>query len=243
MAARRCIMATRASEIVGFPALLNEALKTARFIHKPEYKVFARGYAIGLDEYMARLHLGEREGERGKTYVFEAMGTSAEMAVHEVARGALAYLRYELRELWEEPYTFFPLQGPREHDVPYVVSPPPGTSPQEKWMAEVIATYEWAYRSARAELDETRRRFLNFQINVELKTRTNKAPKSLLRELPRHTPQSVAAPSDHFPILVGTWAEAKATYNPISMGLHVNRFSCVSASRKTLLGSPEPLSP
>ncbi|CAN6237888.1 unnamed protein product [Urochloa humidicola] len=93
MAARRCVMATRASEIVGFPALLNELLKTACFIHKPEYEVFARGYAIGLDEYMARLHLGERVGERGKTYVFEAMGTSAEMAVHEVARGALAYLR------------------------------------------------------------------------------------------------------------------------------------------------------
>ncbi|CAN6216785.1 unnamed protein product [Urochloa humidicola] len=243
MAARRCIMATRAPETVGFPTLLDDAVRTARFVHKPEYVVFAGGYAVGLDEYMARLHLGEREGEEGKVYVFEAMGTSAEMAVHEVARIALMYLRYEIRELWVEPYTFVPMLGPGYHDVPFVVSPPPGTSPQEKRMAEIIAAYEWAYRSTRAELDETRRRFLHFQANVELKARTNKAPRSLLRELPRDTPQVVAAPSDRFPLVVGIWAEVRARRNPISMGLHLNDFPRVPASRETLLGAPEPLFP
>ncbi|CAO2198331.1 unnamed protein product [Urochloa humidicola] len=243
MAARRCIMATRAPETVGFPALLDGAVRMARFYLKPEYEVFARGYAVGLDEYMARLHLGEREGEEGKVYVFEAFGTSAEMAVHEVARVALMYLRYEVQELWGEPYTFVPMLGPGAHDVPFVVSPPPGTSLQEKRMAEIIAAYEWAYRSTRAELDETRRRLLHFQSSVELKARVNRAPRSLLRELPHDPPQVVAAPSDRFPLVVGTWAEARVRRNAISMGLHLNDFPCVPASRETLLGAPEPLFP
>ncbi|CAN6295898.1 unnamed protein product [Urochloa humidicola] len=106
MAAWRCIMATRAPEAVGFPAILDGAVRRARFLLKPEYEVFARGYAVGLDEYMARLHLGEREGEEGKVYVYEAIGTSPEMAIHEVARVALMYLRYEIEELWGGPYTF-----------------------------------------------------------------------------------------------------------------------------------------
>ncbi|CAN6371547.1 unnamed protein product [Urochloa humidicola] len=243
MAARRCVMATRAPETVGFPALLDGAVRMAHFYLKPEYEMFARGYAVGLDEYMARLHLGEREGEEGKVYVFEAFGTSAEMAVHEVARVALMYLRYEVQELWGEPYTFVPMLGPGAHDVPFVVSPPPGTSLQEKRMAEIIAAYEWAYRSTRAELDETRRRLLHFQSSVELKARVNRAPRSLLRELPRDPPQVVAAPSDRFPLVVGTWAEARVRRNAISMGLHLNDFPCVPASRETLLGAPEPLFP
>ncbi|CAN6229582.1 unnamed protein product [Urochloa humidicola] len=243
MAAWRCIMATRAPEAVGFPAILDEAVRRARFLLKPEYEVFARGYAVGLDEYMARLHLGEMEGGEGKVYVYEAIGTSPEMAIHEVARVALMYLRYEIEELWGEPYTFVPMMGPGPYAVPFVVTPPPGTSPHERRMADIIVAYEWAYRSTRAELDERRRRFLHFQSNVELKARTNKAPKSLLRELPRDTPQVVAAPSDRFPLVVGAWAEARVRRNAISMGLHLNDFPRVPASCETLLGPPEPLFP
>ncbi|CAN6356469.1 unnamed protein product [Urochloa humidicola] len=241
MAAWRCVMATRAPEAVGFPAILDGDVRRARFFFKPEYEVFARGYAVGLDEYKARLHLGEREDGEGKVYMFEANGTSAEMAIHEVARVALMHLRYEIQELWGGPYTFIPMMAPGAFAVPFVVTPPPGTPPHERRMADIIAAYEWAYRSTRAELEETRRQFLHFQSNVELKARTNKAPRSLLSELPRDTPQVVAAPSDRFPLVVGTWAEARVRRNAMSMGLHLNDFPRVPASRETLLGPPEPL--
>ncbi|CAN6220561.1 unnamed protein product [Urochloa humidicola] len=243
MAAWRCVMTTRAPKAVGFPAILDEAVRRARFFLKPEYEVFARGYAVGLDEFEARLHLGEREGGEGKVYVYEAIGTSPEMAIQEVARVALMYLLYEVEALWGGPYTFIPMMAPGPYAVPFVVTPSPDTPPHERRMADIIAAYEWAYRSTQAELDETRRRFLHFQSEVELKARTNKAPKSLLRELPRDTPQTVAAPSDRFPLVVGAWAEARVRRNAISMGLHLNDFPRVPASRKTLLGAPEPLFP
>ncbi|CAL4924214.1 unnamed protein product [Urochloa decumbens] len=231
------VMATRALDTVGFPALLNEALRRANFICKPEYEVHARGYAIGFDEYMARLYLSERKDIGIYPHAFQACGTTPEMAVQEVARVTLIHLRYELPELWGDVFTYLPMQGPGDV-CPYTVTIPVGAPPRERYMAETISIYERAYRSVKAELDETRRRLHDFQVGVELKVRTKKAPRTLLDDLPREPLQENIAPSHRFPHVNGVWAETRS-YNPIPMGLHVRRFNCVRTTREALLGAPE----
>jgi hypothetical protein len=60
---------------------------------------------------------------------------------------------------------------------------------------------------------------------------------------PRNTPHEEAPPSHRFPHVVGTWAEARGSYNPISMGLHVRRFHVKPPTRVNLLGFPKLLDP
>jgi hypothetical protein len=60
---------------------------------------------------------------------------------------------------------------------------------------------------------------------------------------PRNTPQEEVPPSHRFPQVVGAWAEARETYNPISMGLHVRRFHVKPVTRMELSGFPELLDP
>jgi hypothetical protein len=42
------IMATRAQETIGFPAILNEMLRKSQYFYQPEYEVYARGCGVGL---------------------------------------------------------------------------------------------------------------------------------------------------------------------------------------------------
>jgi hypothetical protein len=101
----KLIMATRAPETIGFPALLNEMLRRAHYTFQPEYGVYAGDYGVGLVDYMASLHLEARMVVGAVTYDFRACGTSVEMAIQEVAREAITRLRHEHRELWEDPFT------------------------------------------------------------------------------------------------------------------------------------------
>jgi hypothetical protein len=70
-----------------------------------------------------------------------------------------------------------------------------------------------------------------------------KLPKKAIDDWPRHTLQEEAPPSDSFPHVVGVWAEARETYNPISMGLHMRRFHVKPTTRESLLGAPEHFDP
>jgi hypothetical protein len=73
--------------------------------------------------------------------------------------------------------------------------------------------------------------------------RSMKLPKKIKENWPRHTPKKEAPPSHRFPHVVGAWAEARETYNPISMGLHVRRFHVKHTTRESLLGAPKPFDP
>jgi hypothetical protein len=68
-------------------------------------------------------------------------------------------------------------------------------------------------------------------------------PKKIMNDWPRNTPHEEVPPSHHFPHVVGAWAEARETYNPISMGLHVRRFHVKPVTRMELSGFPELLDP
>ena len=69
------IMATRTEETIGFPAILNEMMRRARYAFRPEYAVYARGYGEGMVDYMATLHLGARMEIGAASYEFQAWGT------------------------------------------------------------------------------------------------------------------------------------------------------------------------
>jgi hypothetical protein len=58
--APKFIMATRAPEMIGFPALLNEMLRWAHYTLQTEYAVYALGHGVSLVDYMATLHLEAR---------------------------------------------------------------------------------------------------------------------------------------------------------------------------------------
>jgi hypothetical protein len=154
------IMATHAPETVGFPTLLNEMLRQAHYTFQPEYAVYARGYGVGMVDYVATLHLEARMVVGSETYDFQARGTSPEMAIQEVALEAITRLRYEHRELWEDPFTYLPEKGPEE-SFGCCISPPVGPLTLERCMAETTSAHEWAHRSLLWELEETRRRFYN----------------------------------------------------------------------------------
>jgi hypothetical protein len=83
------IMATHAPETVGFPVLLNEMLRRAHYTFQPEYAVYARGYGVGMVDYVATLHLEARMVVGSKAYDFQDRGTSPEMAIQEVAQEAI----------------------------------------------------------------------------------------------------------------------------------------------------------
>jgi hypothetical protein len=85
----KLIMATRAPEMPGFPAILNEMLRRSNYLFQPEYEVYARGVGVGLVDYMATLHLEARLVVGAVKYNFRACGTSVEMVIQEVAREAI----------------------------------------------------------------------------------------------------------------------------------------------------------
>jgi hypothetical protein len=175
----KLIMATRALETIGFPALLNEMLRRAHYTLQPEYSVYALGHGVGLVDYMATLHLEARMVVGVERYDFHAWGTSVEMAVQEVAREAIVRLRHEHRELWEDPFTYLPVRGP-EDPIAHVVSPPIGPFTLERCMAETISTYEMAHRSLVWELNETRSRLVHLQYQMEPYLRLMKLPKKVM---------------------------------------------------------------
>jgi hypothetical protein len=75
------IMATRAPEMVGFSALLNEMLRRAHCTFQPEYAVYARGYGVGMVDYVETLHLEARMVVGSEAYDFQARGTKPEMPI------------------------------------------------------------------------------------------------------------------------------------------------------------------
>jgi hypothetical protein len=234
----KLIMATRAPETTGFPVILNEMLRRAHYTFQPEYEVYARGYGVGLVDYLATLHLEARMVVGAVKYGFRACGTSVEMVIQEVEREAIARLRHEHRELWEDPFTYLPVRGP-EAPIAHVVSPPDGPYTLEKCMVDTVSAYEMAHRSLVWELEETRSRIIRLQYQVEPYLRSMRLPKKIMDEWLQNTPQEEAPPSHRFPHVVGAWAEARETYNPISMGLDVRRFHVKPITRVELLGFSE----
>ncbi|KAG2592047.1 hypothetical protein PVAP13_5NG523300 [Panicum virgatum] len=158
-------MATRAKDTIGFPAPLNEMLRRAHYTFRPEYAVYARGYGVGMVDYVATLHLEARMVVGSEAYDFQAKGTSLEMAIQEVAREAITRLRYEQQELWEDPFTYLPMKGPEE-PFAHCISPSVGPFTMERCMAETISSYELVNWSLLRELDETRRCLYNLQVQV-----------------------------------------------------------------------------
>jgi hypothetical protein len=217
-------------------------LRRSHYFFQPEYEVYARGYGVGLVDYMASLHLEARLVVGAVKYNFRACGTSVQMVIQEVAREAIAHLRHEHRELWEAPFTYLPMRG-AEAPIAHVVSPPDGPYTLDKCMADTVSAYEMAHRSLVWELEETRSRLVHLQYQVEPYLQSKKLPRRIMDDWTRNTPHEEAPPSHRFPHVVGTWAEMWGSYNPISMGLPVARFHMVPATRENLLGFPEPFDP
>ena len=236
------IMATRAVDTIGFPVILREMMRRARYGFWPEYAVYAEGYGVGLVNYVATLHLGARMEIRVAPHEFQAWGSSMEMAIQEVARSAIVVLRYEHRELWEAPFTYLPVRGLKD-PIAHIVSPPEGPFTVERCMAESITAYEIENRSLVWELEETRRCLVDLQYQVEPYIRMMSLLRKVPNAWPRNTPQEDAPPSHCYPHVEGVWAQARHGYNPISMGLHVRQFRVESATRESLLGAPELLRP
>jgi hypothetical protein len=111
--APKLIMATHALEMIGFATFLNKMLRRAHYTLQPEYEVYARGYGVGLVDYLATLHLEARMVVGAEKYNFHAWGTSVEMDIQEVARGAVTRLHHEHWELWEDPFTYLLVRDPR----------------------------------------------------------------------------------------------------------------------------------
>jgi hypothetical protein len=95
---------------------------------------------------MATLHLEARMVVGVVKYDFRTCGTSVEMVIQEVAREAITHLRHEHRELWEAPFTYLPVRGPKA-PIAHVVSSPVGPYTLEKCMADTISAYEMAHWS------------------------------------------------------------------------------------------------
>jgi hypothetical protein len=106
-------MATRATETIGFPVLLNKMLRRAHYTLQPEDAVYALGHGVGLVDYMATLHLEARMVVGAETYDFHAWGTSVEMAIPEVAREAIVRLRHEHLSFGRIPSPTFRCGNPR----------------------------------------------------------------------------------------------------------------------------------
>jgi hypothetical protein len=179
----KLIMATRAPETIGFPAILNEMLRRAHYTFQPDYEVYARGYGVGLVDYMATLHLEARMVVGAVAYDFRACGTSMEMVIQEMAREAITRLRYEHRELWEAPFTYLPVRGP-EAPIAHVVSPPVGPYTLERYMADAISAYEMVHRSLVWELEETRSRLVHLQYQLEPYLQSMRLPKKIMDDWP-----------------------------------------------------------
>ena len=234
-------MATRMEETIGFPVILNEMMRRARYAFRPEYAVYAQGYGVGLVDYVATLHLGPRMVIGPPPPDFEAWGTSMEMAIQGVAQSAIVVLRHEHPELWEEPFTYIPVRG-LGNPIAHVVTPPNGPFTMERCMAEVVTAYEIENRSLVWELEETKRHLVNLQVQVEPYMRTMTLPRMVPNAWPQNTPQEEAPPSHRCPHVVGVWAQARHGYNPISMGLHVRQIRVEPTTRESLLGDLERLS-
>ena len=69
------IMPTRAVDTIGFPVILREMMRHARYAFWPEYAVYAEGYGVGLVNYVATLQLGARMEIGAASYEFQAWGT------------------------------------------------------------------------------------------------------------------------------------------------------------------------
>lgn len=170
------IMATRTENVIGFPALLNEAMRRSRYELRPEYAVYTMGIGVGLAEYKATLLIHARGVVGATSFEFGVGGTSTEMVIQEVARVALIRLHYEHQELWEGPFTYVPVQGPDE-PLGYIASVPENAPPLERVMVETISAYARAHQSLRVELEETRRRYLDLQVRVEPFARSQRPPR------------------------------------------------------------------
>ena len=106
------VMVTRASDVEGFPALLNEMLWRGSFSSRPEYSVYARGIGHGMVDYTAIVFIPVRLVTRANhSYEVIANGTSIPMAIQEVAYKAMTLLRLEIPELSADPFYYFPMQG------------------------------------------------------------------------------------------------------------------------------------
>ena len=66
----------------------------------------------------------------------------------------------------EEPFIYLPMKGPEEAFA-HCVSPSVGAFTVERCRAETISAYDWAYQSVLWKLDETRRRLVDLQYQVE----------------------------------------------------------------------------
>jgi hypothetical protein len=231
------ILATRAEDVVGFPALLNEMLWKANYSLRPEYTVYARGLGVGVVDYVATLHLSARMVAGSESHVFEASGTSVEMAIQEVAYEAMTRLRWEHQELWEDPFTYYPMQAP-DDPVCRFATAPVWAPLLERRMVGLVSAYDWAYRSVKWELEETRRRLVRTQWELEPFVRSGKVRRRVVDGWPSETVQEEAPPTHRFPVAGGRRAVAMPMLNPISMGLHVRRFPRTSSTRESLLGAP-----
>jgi hypothetical protein len=175
-------------------------------------------------------------------YDFRTCGTSVEMVIQEVAHEAITRIRHKHRELWEAPFTYLLVRGPEAPIAP-VVSPPVGPYTLEKCMADTVSAYEMVHRSLVWELEETRSHLIRLQYQLEPYLRSMRLPKKIMDDWLRNTPQEDALHSHRFLHVVGAWAEARETYNPISMGLHVRRFHVKLVTHVDLLGFLELIDP
>ena len=104
---------TRAEDVDGFPALLQDMMWRANFTYQPEYALYRRDRGPGMEEYRAIINVIARQVAGSVPYCIQVHATSEPMAVQEAARRMMSLLRHDLTELSQPPYDHFPKQGPR----------------------------------------------------------------------------------------------------------------------------------
>ncbi|CAO2171635.1 unnamed protein product [Urochloa humidicola] len=231
------VMVTRATDVEGFPSLLNEMLWRGNFSYRPEYSVYARGRGPGLVDYSATLFIPQRlvEGEH-HSYNLVAHGTSTGMAIQEVAYKAMALLRQEIPELWLPPFQHFPIQS-IQPGVNLFNQPPVGAPLYERRMSELVRAQDRSMRCLRAELRETRRRFNELQHGVEQYIRMGRVSPNVLYGPNDHTVQEIAPQELTYPVVEGiNVPQPVAVQARMSSGLRVRRFARTDWSRESVYG-------
>lgn len=196
------VMATRALDVEGFPALLCEMLWRANFTYAPEYSVYAKGHGPGLVDYVATVHIKERFVAGATAHFYEAAGTSEEMAVQAVAYKVMAALCAELPVLEGWPFTYFPIH---EDDLINNFEYPTEEAPLfGQHMVELARSLDRAYRCFVAELWTMRARYNQLQHEVEFWVRRGRVNRGVLYGGDPEIPHESATSFYRFPPVHGS---------------------------------------
>ena len=193
---------TQAEDVDGYPALLRDMMWRANFTYQPTYFIYRRDRGPGMEEYRAVIHITARLVTGSIPYRLQAHGTSAAMALQEVARMAMSRLRYHLTELSQPPYDHFPIHPP-DAEVDLFVGIQFGEDPHVRQLARLVRIMNQVHHSTMHELWETRRRLIMAQRHLQPVCDMGLVDQRVLYGENEVSPYASAPPEYHLPEVGG----------------------------------------